>query len=917
MSNAQAAILNEFLLESFENLSTINEELTRYEKNPDDDELINSIYRKVHTVKGSASFLGFTRLENLTHTTETLLDNVRDKTIKVDSELIDLFLESFDSCIEILKAVQETGLESEKDFSKLTGNLVKALEVRLLKDESPSNTEIVKDSTATTEPAIVEEPVVAKETVEESVKEVAKEVSPELSIVEPVAEVKATKVEEPAPVAKTPEVVKPKSVEKPTQNLSNGNINDSTVRVNVNLLDKIMNVVGELVLNRNQILQYSKSNDDADLNRFAQQLNVITTELQTDIMTTRMQPVGSVFNKFERIVRDLSRGQNKKIKLDIQGKDTELDKTLLEIVKDPMTHLVRNAVDHGIETPDQRFANGKSEEGLLSIRAYHEGGQVIIEIADDGNGINTDKILNKAISKGLVTEEEGERLSQTKILNFIFAPGFSTAEKVTNISGRGVGMDVVKSNVEKIGGEVEVFSSEGQGSTFKLKIPLTLAIVPALLVQSSGEYFAIHQKNLVELVLLEEEQISQIEKIHGHEFFRLRGDLVPMFRLNNSLEMETPEKEHELLHIIVLKAEGKTYGLIVDEIIDTQEIVVKPLSRKLKNLSVYAGATIMGDGSVALIIDAFGFYNMVDLGKIKEEERGIGNNSDIGKNKYAELQEILLFELGDDREYGIPLCLINRLEEFKISDIEWSGEKPLMKYRNMAMPLINLESSLNLKGESFIATESPSDSDVMPVLVAVINGHHLGFVVKKIIDIAVTDDDIDQENVDRSGMMGTLFIDEKIVTVIDIHEISGTKKVSQGRAVQEADTPLGNINLNGKVLLVEDSPLYRKIQLELFQESGLEVVVATNGKEGLEKLKSFDDIDAIVTDIEMPEMNGWDMVREIRGSSGKHKDLPICAVSTRVSPKDRKLGVEVGINDHLEKLNKDEVVGVLTKYING
>jgi two-component system, chemotaxis family, sensor kinase CheA len=457
--------------------------------------------------------------------------------------------------------------------------------------------------------------------------------------------------------------------------------------------------VGELVINRNQILQYSKSQDHAELNRFAQQLNVITTELQTDIMTTRMQPVGSVFNKFERIIRDLSRSQNKKIKLEIFGKETELDKTLLEMIKDPMTHLVRNSIDHGVELPETRIERGKNEEGVLQIKAYHEGGQVIIEINDDGNGIPPQIVLQKGIDKGIVKVEDAASLSHSQILNLIFHPGFSTAEQVTNISGRGVGMDVVKSNIEKIGGEVDVQSEEGQGTTFKLKIPLTLAIVPALVVKTGGETFAIHQKNLVELVMLEEGQAGQIETLHGENFFRLRGELIPVVRLNTVLGMKSQKEENTNFKIIVLKAEGKVYGLVVDEILDTQEIVVKPLGKKLKSANIYAGATIMGDGTVALIIDAFGFYNKVEKKKVVNEvqkETLVGESQTKVHHENADLQELLLCSLADGRLYGVPLCLINRLEEISVKKIEWSGEQPLTRYRNTSMPLINIEKILDL-----------------------------------------------------------------------------------------------------------------------------------------------------------------------------------------------------------------------------
>ena len=877
MSDAQNAIVQEFLLESFENLSNINDEITQYEKNESDKELFNSIYRKIHTLKGSASFLGFNKLQEITHAVESILDFIRDGAIKVSSEWIDIFLESFDACMVILKNVETTGGEGDFQQADLVNRLRSRMEKGITKGEN-----VVSDAPI---PSKIEVGKVAQE--------------PKTEVEEKKVEEKPVKVEGKKEVKK--EEKKPASEVKAAPRQT---ITDSIVRVNVNLLDKIMNVVGELVINRNQILQYSKNQEDADLNRYAQQLNVITTELQTDIMTTRMQPVGSVFNKFERVVRDLSRNQKKKVKLEILGRDTELDKTLLESIKDPMTHLIRNSLDHGIESPEERIEKGKPEEGQLFIKAYHEGGQVIIEIVDDGNGINTARVKAKAVEKGILTPEEAEKLSHTKAQYLIFHAGFSTAEQVTNISGRGVGMDVVKSNIEKIGGEVEVISEEGVGTTFKLKIPLTLAIVPALVIESGNETFAIHQKNLVELVMLEPEEGDQIERLHGNEFFRLRGELIPIVRLNKILGL--PDEDFDFApptNIIVLKAEGKIYGLVVDQVLDTQEIVVKPLSRRLKNLNLYAGATIMGDGRVALIVDAYGFYNMVEQ-KSDTAEKEVNSISEEVNYINADLQEILLVQLGDDRIYGIPLCLINRLEEVKKSQIEWSGTQPIVRYRGVPMSLIDLEGILELEGKSHINDNSNEDIAIGCVVV-LIGEHYFGFAVHKIRDIAITESAIETDTVDREGLLGTMFINEKLITLIDVHKV--IEQTPIGKNILQSQ----NGTLKGDVLLVEDSPLYQKIQTDLLIGLGLKVDVAENGRDGLEQFngKTYN---LIVTDIEMPEMDGFEMVEEIRKNN---PSIPIIAVSTKVGERDRARGEEVGFDLHLEKLNKAEVAEAVAEQL--
>lgn len=897
MSTAQNAIVQEFLVESFDNLSNISEDLTKYEKNPSDNELLNSIYRKIHTLKGSASFLGFIQLQEITHSVESILDYIRDGALSINSELIDFFLESFDFCLLILREVESNGTEGNHSSTDLVNKLNKVLEMSLLKNDIVIKEELVRDDTRSSSSslsAVENQNIEALESVEgvgeieSALSDLNSEIDKDISIKPVIEEVFESGVN---------------SEKEPQETRSH--VGDSIVRVNVNLLDKIMNVVGELVITRNQILQYSKLKDSADLNRYAQQLNVITTELQTDIMTTRMQPVGSVFNKFERIVRDLSRSQKKKVNLEIFGQDTELDKTLIEVIKDPMTHLIRNSLDHGLELPEVREKNGKSANGLLSIKAYHEGGQVIIEIADDGAGISAEKVKAKAVEKKIITAEEATSMSAHKLHSLIFHPGFSTAEKVTNISGRGVGMDVVKSNIEKIGGEVEVNSIEGRGTNFRLKIPLTLAIVPALVIESAGETFAIHQKNLVELVLLEQEDFGKIEDLHGKEFFRLRGDLIPIVRLNSVLKLEEDgsEEARHFLNIIVLKAEGKTYGLIVDDILDTQEIVVKPMDRKLKNIGYYAGATIMGDGRVALIIDAFGFYNQVDSKDAAEKDR----HSDImgsGQTSDYDSLEVVLFTLGDNRVYGIPLSLISRLEEFEPSIIEWSGEQALVRYRGSSMPLVNVENLLSLKGKSRIET---SDDRKINCIVANINGISFGFVVNEIMDIALTESSIETETIDRDGLLGTVYINEKLISLLDLYKI--VSKTDVGKKVFGETS---NIKLKGKVLVVEDSPLYRRVHQDFLTEAGLEVIMANNGREGLEALEKNNGFVAIITDVEMPLLDGFQFSEEVRALG---IELPIIAVTTRVSPTDLEHGLEVGFSYHLEKLNKQEVLETLSKCL--
>jgi two-component system chemotaxis sensor kinase CheA len=913
MVDVNSPIVKEFLIESFESLSNISEELTQFEKNSSDNDLLNAIYRKVHTLKGSASFLGLKVLQNVTHLAENILDEVREGETEIDGDIVDVLLESFDACMTILKSIESSGTEGTDEFKDLLAKLERVEATHHAEQSeslginigSISKTEVISQGgsqeSAPSEDIKVEEQV---QPVVEEVIEVVEEIEVQnkvasqpdsdgiLKLREKAEELK-TKIKEEKLAKKAPAT---ESVAKKT---SATNLVDSVVRVNVSLLDKIMNVVGELVLNRNQILQYANNDTSSELSRLAHQLNAITTELQTDIMTTRMQPVGSVLSKFERVVRDLSRQQGKNIKLSITGKETELDKTLLEAIRDPLTHLIRNSVDHGVEVPERRVSNGKPEQGSISIRAYHEGGQVTIEIADDGNGIDPEKILAKAISKEIITAERGKSLSKKQILNLVFTPGFSTAEQVTNISGRGVGMDVVKSNIEKIGGSVDVSSKVGEGTVFKLKIPLTLAIVPALVVQSCNETYAIPQTNLVELVRIEEDDEKGIENIHDSEFYRLRGDLIPIFRLDSSLNLVECSSEDKTkdINIAILNAEGAIYGLVVDQVLDTEEIVVKPLSRELKELSIYGGATIMGDGSVALIIDALGYYN--HMGRVQAQKKTeVDLSSRYNEKEVAYNDEVLLCSLEDGREYGIPLAIVHRLEEFNIADVEWSGDMPLIRYRGKAMPLIQLESNLGISDESALSKKQ----EELPVIVIRARGVQLGFVVSEIRDIAINQSKISTDTSDRDGFVGTAFINERTITVLDIYKIVDSLPFAKN--VEEASS-------KGKVLVVEDSELFLRIQRELFVESGYEVDTAIDGVEALKKVNR--DHVAIITDIDMPNMNGIQLLKEIRGNANL-KEIPILAVSSVVERKYDEL-INEGFDFCFDKQNNFKAIEVIDEIV--
>jgi two-component system chemotaxis sensor kinase CheA len=447
-----------------------------------------------------------------------------------------------------------------------------------------------------------------------------------------------------------------------------------------------------LVLTRNQILQFNIEREDPALNATSQRLNLITSELQEGVMKTRMQPIGVVWNKLPRVVRDMATTLGKQIRLQMDGAETELDRTIIEAIKDPLMHLVRNSCDHGIELPEVRLRAGKSPQGTLTLRAYHEGGQVNIEIGDDGAGIDVARVKQKALENGLLRPEQAEKLSDREALGLIFQPGFSTAQTVTNFSGRGVGMDVVKSHIEKIGGVVDIFSRLGEGATVKIRIPLTLAIIPGLVITSGCERFVIPQISLLELIRLESDASGKhIEYVHGTPVYRRRGSLLPIAYLNQVLGLKSAAHE-EAVSMVVLQAEDRQFGLVVDGINDTQEIVVKPLGKQLKGLTLYAGATIMGDGRVALILDVLGIGQRSGvLAESLEQARGAGQQKTQAD---ASKQRLLLFRAGSFARLAVPLSLVARLEEFPRSAVEHASGGQVVQYRDRILPLVSLQTVL-------------------------------------------------------------------------------------------------------------------------------------------------------------------------------------------------------------------------------
>lgn len=766
------AAIAEFLIESDENLSQVEHDLVDLEGHPGQEDIIASIFRAIHTVKGTCSFLGYSKLEKLAHTGETLLSLVRDGELGLTPDITSALLSMIDAIRQMLTSIESTGHDGENTYQELIEQLT-AL-------QSPgSASPMVSEPSAESALHNEEESPVTSAEGDDATDErmsVGGMLSAEAEDIsthdeEPNQDADSTTLPE---QAETLAPIAPilADTQKPEGDAKSPGVTDSTIRVDVKLLDKLMNMVGELVLTRNQILQWTSAQEDQGIAASSQRLSLITSELQEGIMKTRMQQIGNIFSKFPRVVRDLALTCGKEIRIDMEGQETELDKTLIEAIKDPLTHLVRNSVDHGLETPKVRTANGKPAEGRLLLRAYHEGGQVIIEITDDGAGINIERVAQTAIKRGVVTAEQISRMSERELQNLIFLPGFSTAEKVTNVSGRGVGMDVVKTNIEKIGGAVDLQTKVGSGTTIKVKVPLTLAIIPALVVTTRGERFAIPQVSLLELVRLEGDQIKkQIEDVHGAPVCRLRGSLLPIVYLNKILQLDTSAHgtddqsvDTDIVNIVVLQADSQRFGLVVEEINDTEEIVVKPLGKQLKGIGVYAGATIMGDGQVALILDVMNLANKVGLA-VGHTDRGVAKQTDQSKGDVSQRQTVLLIQVGEHGRLAIPLELVARLEEIKASALEFAGNQEAIQYREEILPVVRLSQVLGN-----VETTAVAEQEFLQVVVISKEGRRLGLVVDRIVDI------VDEElgaptRTEQPGVLCSAVIHDRVTNVLDVSSV--------------------------------------------------------------------------------------------------------------------------------------------------
>lgn len=967
-------ILQGFIEESLEHLADIETDLLAIEETAEniDDDLVNKVFRAAHSIKGGAGFMGLTTIQELSHAMENVLGMIRGKTLVPTPEIINVLLLASDQLQRMIEDIQnsnEVDIQSHLvplnaiangEFSApaATGKRqVRTSQAAAGEAPTPGGSPPSSDgsepSAPTTTLHTATEPDHAPAVLDRDEHDDANELLD--------GEQQEELLDDSGAFFPL-EQLAPGSSAKENGSAAKGKV-ETSIRVHVSLLDQLMTLAGELVLSRNQLLQTIGGEDFRNMEAVGQRIDLITSELQEAIMLTRMQPIGNVFNKFPRVVRDLSKKLGKKIDLTIIGKDVELDKTIIEAINDPLTHLVRNSVDHGIEMPEERKKLGKSESGVVVLKAFHEAGQVVIEIIDDGRGIDGDALAASAVNKGLLTVEQTQAMSEKEKVNLIFLPGFSTAKQVTDVSGRGVGMDVVKTNLDQLGGHVDIISEVGQGTTISVKLPLTLAIIPCQIIMTGGERYAIPQVNLEELLRIPAHQVKErIERVGTAEVVRLRGNLLPLIRLADVIgadrtyydptedtfkrdrrkqisdrrSQESPlfrdkDKKHNeaaaenkrpsralsdrrvspasALNIVVVSTGSIKYGLIVDKLQDSEEIVIKPLGRHLQQCKGYAGATIMGDGRIALILDVSNLARMAKLTSVDGSDRATElalAAEEAGKAR-KDRQALLVFRSADDEQFAVPLNQVERIEKIKSKEVEVVGGKRVMQYRGGSLPLMCIDD---------VAMVKPlADHEDLLVVVFHIASHTVGLLAIGPIDALEITADIDESTLKQTGIMGSAIINGHTTMLVNVFELTQTLHPEWFENREVFAYGDGSGRTAPTILIAEDSNFFRNQVKGYLTEAGYQVVEAEDGRIAWDLLVDHrDEVTLVVTDIEMPNLNGLQLTERIKADK-RFAGLPVIALTTLAGEEDVARGRAVGVDEYHIKLDKERLMAAVHDYV--
>lgn len=871
-------IIAEFVTESREHLADIENQLLAIEAAgaASDPELVNTVFRAVHSIKGAAGFLGFSTVGQLAHDLENVLNLVRNRQLFPDASVTDVLLRSADKLRALIDDIDRS---NGMDVSEYVGALQRIV-AGLLAEEAP-HPAAQAAAAAAAHPRHAATPTTPLRVSQGTTEDTAAYHAPQ-------PERDAAEASDGSSPATTAVVAH----------------GESSIRVTVHVLDRLMNLAGELVLARNQLMQTVSRGDHGDWSSVAARINQVTSDLQETIMRTRLQPVGTVFGRFPRVVRDLSNTLAKQCQLTIAGQEVELDKSILEAIGDPLTHLIRNSIDHGIESPAVRSQQGKPAVGTVALRAFHQAGKVGIQIVDDGRGIDAERLKEKAISKGILSAEQARGMSTREALQLIFRPGFSTAEQVTEVSGRGVGMDVVKTNIERLGGTVAIDTELGRGTTIHVTLPLTLAIIPSLLVRCAEQRYAIPQTSIRELVRLKASEVAtRIERVKQAEVLRLRGTLLPLVRLGTVLnltgraEASAPQRA---VNIIVVEAGPLRYGLIVDSLSDSQEIVVKPLGRHVQACTCLTGATILGDGKVALILDIAGIASHASLAAANAEATAEATAHDLD----AECHSLLLFSNHPTEHFGIPMELVARLERVPHDRIDSVGGQQVLQYRGGTLPLLSLEPHLRCQPRL--------EASRVYVVVYTTAGREVGLLVPHLLDIRQVPTYFDAVTFREPGVAGSFVCEQRTVRLLDLHEL--TRK-AHPEWFDAPPSPLSPDQSAPRILVVEDSDFFRKQLVTFFEAEGYQVEGCEDGRQAWGTLQQPESrFDLVVTDIEMPNMNGWELTRQIRADA-RLAELPIVAVTSLAAEEDMRHGQQVGVTEHHVKLDRERLTASVARLL--
>lgn len=960
----------EFVDEAREHLSDIEAQLLQIEAlGADiDDCLVNTVFRAIHSIKGAAGFLGLQTINRLSHSLENVLGKFREHKIIPTPYNVDTLLKGADRLRSLIENVHESNLQDVNELVKAIdavleeehktkstvdakeADAVEAADQASQSDEAESTQEQSAGSTKkgrSRKSTTATKPRASRKKAQPAAKTAASEQTKESAQTGPQVAERAIKTVESTTTSIGEELAnhddsedgphdqaeQSQSDHAPSEAIetsvaaSNDQAQDASsdnrqpgrpaaakrttpeasIRVGVRVLDRLMNLAGELVLSRNQLLRTigNSRTRTAALDSIAAGLDQVTTELQETIMQTRMQPIGNVFGKFPRVIRDLSSQLGKQVRLEMEGNEVEVDKTIVEAIADPLTHLIRNSADHGVERPDVRRAAGKAEEGVVRLRASHQAGKVVIEISDDGAGMDPAILRQKAVDKGVITAEQAESMSNRESLNLIFAPGFSTAPAITDVSGRGVGMDVVRTNIEKLGGAVEIDSVFRKGTTIRITLPLTLAIVPSMIVSSAGHRYALPQANIVELVRADGQE-KRIEWVSGAEVLRLRGNLIPLVRLRSILELNEIAEDDlaekiEADQVVVIESGATRFALAVDQVLDSEEIVVKPLGRHLTNLSLLAGATILGDGRVAMILDAAGVASRAALSSESDEQEE-ATDADAAAEANSDYHRLVLLSVSEKDRFAVSMDVVSRIERVTEQQIDSVGGRKVLQYRGGTLPLIEIGEALNV---------APHDlNGRLFVIVFQVFGREVGLVAPHLEDIRHCRVDIDGDVCNERGVAGVTVVDGKTTRLLDLY---GLCEILRPEWFEEFKKRHPRDEKN-RILVCEDSGFFRTFLVRTLREEGYEVFDAEDGELGWEVLNNEPHIDLVVTDVEMPRLDGFGLTERIRTDS-RFRHLPVIALTSLADDASIARGHAAGVNEYQVKMNKPALLASLCKLL--